>query len=116
MLVSCPALYAMHEGPQVLTDPEKRGRIFEAAVGSQLLQLPGDLYYWREKQKEVDFVYKYQGLIYAVEVKSGRRKISRGLNTFLEKYPKAHPVIVTPENFDGFSENPHKFLNTVAIK
>jgi len=116
MLVSCPALYAMHEGPQVLTDPEKRGRIFEAAVGSQLLQLPGDLYYWREKQKEVDFVYKYQGLIYAVEVKSGRRKISRGLNTFLEKYPKAHPVIVTPENFDGFFENPHKFLNTVAIK
>ena len=77
MLVSCPALYTMHEGPQVLADPEKRGRIFEVAVGAQLLQLPGDLYYWREKQKEVDFVYKYQGLLYAVEVKSGR-KLSRG--------------------------------------
>ena len=113
MLVSCPALYTMHEGPQVLADPEKRGRIFEGAVGTQLLQLPGDLYYWREKQKEVDFVYKYQGLIYAVEVKSGRRKLSQGLNVFMEKFPKACPVIITPENFAEFSENPRKFMDTI---
>jgi predicted AAA+ superfamily ATPase len=116
MLVSCPALYTMHEGPQVLADPEKRGRIFEAAVGTQLLQLPGDLYYWREKQKEVDFVYKYQGLIYAVEVKSGRRKLSRGLNAFMEKFPNAHPVIITPENFAQFSENSRNFLESIAVR
>jgi predicted AAA+ superfamily ATPase len=116
MLVSCPALYTMHEGPQVLADPEKRGRIFEAAVGTQLLQLPGDLYYWREKQKEVDFVYKYQGLIYAVEVKSGRRKLSRGLNAFMEKFPNAHPVIITPENFAQFSENSRNFLDSIAVR
>ena len=112
ILVSCPALYTMHEGPQVLTDLEKRGRIFEAAVGTQLLQLPGNLYYWREKQKEVDFIYKYQGLLYAVEVKSGRRKLSRGLNTFLDKFPQARPVIITPESFAVFSENPRKYLHT----
>jgi hypothetical protein len=116
MLVSCPALYTMHEGPQVLADPEKRGRIFEAAVGTQLLQLPGDLYYWREKQKEVDFVYKYQGLIYAVEVKSGRRKLSRGRNAFMEKFPNAHPVIITPENFAQFSENSRNFLDSIAVR
>ena len=116
MLVSCPALYTMHEGPQVLADPEKRGRIFEAAVGTQLLQLPGYLYYWREKQKEVDFVYKYQGLIYAVEVKSGRRKLSRGLNAFMEKFPNAHPVIITPENFAQFSENSRNFLESIAVR
>jgi predicted AAA+ superfamily ATPase len=105
----------MHEGPQVLADPEKRGRIFEAVVGSQLMQLPGDLYYWREKQKEVDFIYKYQGQLYAVEVKSGRRKFSEGLNDFLEKFPKSHPVIITPDNFARFSENPRKFLDAVNI-
>jgi len=104
----------MHEGPQVLNDPEKRGRIFEAAVGGQLLQLPGNLYYWREKLDEVDFVYSYQGQIYAVEVKSGRRKLSRGLNVFMNKYPKACPVIITPDNFAAFSENPRKFLDAVA--
>ena len=116
MLVSCPALYTMHEGPQVLSDPEKRGRLFETAVGTQLLQLPGDLYYWREKQKEVDFIYKYQGLLYAVEVKSGHRKLSQGLNIFLEKFPKARPVIITPDNFAEFSESPRKFLDTIALK
>ena len=106
----------MHEGPQVLADPEKRGRIFEVAVGARLLQLPGDLYYWREKQEEVDFIYKYQGLLYAVEVKSGRRKLSRGLDAFLVKFPKAHPVIISPENFAEFSANPRKVLYTIAIK
>ncbi|MGV8058067.1 MAG: ATP-binding protein [Smithellaceae bacterium] len=113
MLLACPALYTMHEGPRVLTDPEKKGRIFEAAVGARLLQLPGNLYYWREKQKEVDFIYEYQGMLYAVEVKSGRRKLSQGLNAFMEKFTKAHPVIITLENFTEFSENPRKFLDAV---
>lgn len=116
MLISCPALFAMHEGPQVLGDHEKRGRIFENAVGIRLLQLPGDLYYWREKQKEVDFIYKYRGQLYAVEVKSGRRKLSSGLDAFLEQFPKAHPVIVTMDNFAVFSENPRIFLDTVTMK
>ena len=115
MLISCPALYTMHEGPQVLADLEKRGRVFEAAVGARLLQLPGNLYYWREKQKEIDFVYKYQRMLYAIEVKSGRRKLSPGLDAFLEKYPKAHPVIILPENFAEFSENPRKFLDAITI-
>ena|GEM_PF-769944 len=114
ILISCPALYTMHEGPKVLDDPEKRGRIFEAAVGGQLLQLPGNLYYWREKLDEVDFVYSYQGQIYAVEVKSGRRKLSRGLNAFMKKYPKALPIIITPDNYAAFSEYSRKFLDTVA--
>lgn len=116
MLMSCPALFTMHEGPQVLDDHEKRGRIFENAVGIRLLQLPGELYYWREKQKEVDFIYTYQGRLYAIEVKSGRRKLSSGLNAFLERFPKAHPVIVTMDNFAVFSENPRIVLDTVSMK
>ncbi len=40
ILVSCPALYTMNEGPNALNDPEKRGRIFEAVVGVRLLQFP----------------------------------------------------------------------------
>jgi predicted AAA+ superfamily ATPase len=116
MLISCPALFTMHEGPQVLSETQKKGRIFENAVGIRLLQLPGDLYYWREKQKEVDFVYKYQGQLFAVEVKSGRNKLLAGLHTFLAQYPKAHPVIVTMDNFAVFSENPHNYLDTAAGK
>jgi len=55
-------------------------------------------------------------LLYAVEVKSGRRKLSRGLNTFIKKFPEARPVIVTPENFAVFSEKPRKFLDALANK
>jgi predicted AAA+ superfamily ATPase len=114
ILISCPALYTMNEAPNILTNPEKRGRIFEAAVGAQLVQLPGHLYYWREKHLEVDYIYQYRGMLYAIEVKSGRRKSSKGLEAFLEKFTSAKPVIITPDNFAVFSENPHSFLDTMA--
>jgi len=110
ILIACPALFAMNESPQVLSDSEKRGRIFENAVGAELRQLPGELFYWREKGLEVDFIYQYHGALYAVEVKSGRRKTSKGLSAFLQRFSAAYPVIITPENFSEFSENPHDFL------
>lgn len=110
ILISCPALYTMTEGPCVLDDPEKRGRVFELAVGAQLLQLPGELYYWREKNAEVDFVYRYQGKLYAIEVKSGRRKSARGLEAFMKQFVDAIPVIVSPDNYPLFSDDPKRFL------
>ena len=114
ILIACPSLYAMNEGPHILDDPEKRGRIFETAVGAQLQQLAGKLYYWREKNLEVDFVYKYRGTVYAIEVKSGRRKSSKGLDAFMERFPSAKPVIITPNNFPEFSESPHNYLDIVT--
>ena len=88
--------------------------MFELAVGADLLQLPGELFYWREKSAEVDFVVRYQGRLYAVEVKSGRKKSAKGLAAFMQQFPEAHPVIVTPDNFASLSENPKKFLETLA--
>lgn len=113
ILIACPALYTMTEGSHVLDDPEKRGRLFELAVGAQLLQLPGELYYWREKNAEVDFVYRYQGELYAVEVKSGRRRTAKGLDMFLKQFPDAHAIILTTDNFPAFSEAPLKFLQSL---
>ncbi|MDO9079882.1 MAG: DUF4143 domain-containing protein, partial [Desulfuromonadales bacterium] len=113
ILISCPALYTMTAGPWVLADPEQRGRVFELAVGAQLLQLPGELFYWREKNAEVDFVYRYQGWVYAIEVKSGRKKSTKGLEAFMKHFPEARPVILTPDNFTAFSEDAAKFLATL---
>lgn len=110
ILISCPALYTMTEGPRAFDDPDKRGRVFELAVGAQLLQLPGELFYWREKNAEVDFIYQYQGKLYAIEVKSGRRKSAKGLEAFMKHFPDACPVILTTDNFSLFSEDPRKFL------
>jgi predicted AAA+ superfamily ATPase len=104
----------MNKGPQVLTDPERRGRVFELAVGAQLMQLPGELLYWREKNAEVDFVYRYHGSLYAIEVKSGRRKSAKGFDVFLKQFPDAHPVILSPDNFTLFSADPLKFLSLMT--
>lgn len=113
ILAACPALYTMTAGPRALADPELRGRIFELAVGAELLQLPGELFYWREKNMEVDFVYRYQSTLYAIEVKSGRNKSARGLEAFVEQFPQARPVVVTPDNFEKLSEDPKMFLATL---
>ena len=114
ILAACPALYTMTAGPGAMANTEQRGRVFELAVGAELLQLPGELFYWREKSAEVDFVVRYQGKLYAVEVKSGRKKSAKGLAAFMQQFPEAHPVIVTPDNFASLSENPKKFLETLA--
>lgn len=107
---ACPALYTMTSGPAVLNDAEQRGRVFELAVGAELLQLPGELFYWREKNAEVDFVYRYQGRLYAVEVKSGRKKSTKGLEAFSKHFPEAIPAVITPDNFARLSESPQSFL------
>lgn len=115
MLPACPALYSMVAGVSVATDPEQRGRAFELAVGAELMQLPGNLYYWRERNDEVDFVYQYRDRLYAVEVKSGRKKSARGLEVFCSQVPKALRVIVTPDNFALFSQDPRSFMAQVGV-
>lgn len=110
MLPACPALYTMATGRVDGMDAGHRGRVFELAVGAQLSHLPGELFYWRERQAEVDYILKYRGRLFAVEVKSGRKKSARGLEAFLKKFPEACAMIVTPENFERFSESPAEFL------
>lgn len=110
ILPACPALHTMTAGPRALADLEQRGRVFELAVGTELLQLPGELFYWREKNAEVDFVYRHQGRLTAIEVKSGRKKSAKGLEAFMKHFPDAQPVIMTPDNFHLLSMDPMKFL------
>lgn len=62
------------------------GRRLEAYVGSQLIKLGGVVYYWQEGNYEVDFVYKNKsGRLFAIEVKSGRKKHSKSLAKLMEK-------------------------------
>lgn len=111
VLPGCPALYAM----TARKTPENKGRIFELAVGAELLQQPGELFYWRERNQEVDYVYQYRDSIYAIEVKSGEKKSAKGLDAFSKIEPSALRVIITPENFPEFSKNSRDFLRRIAI-
>jgi len=115
MLPACPALYTMASGKMNENDSERRGRVFELAVGAELIQFPGELFYWREKQAEVDFVFKSHGKLYAIEVKSGRKKSAKGLDAFVENFPNARRIVITPENFPQFSQERLAFLDKLAV-
>ena len=65
---------------QAKQDTDYWGRLLESAVGATLANgLKGkgiDLFYWSSRNREVDFVLCRRKLLMAIEVKSGRRKIS----------------------------------------
>mgnify|MGYP000007310264 CR=1 FL=1 len=96
-------------------DGKERGRAFELMVGAQLARVEADLYYWREKNDEVDFILKQGKNIWAIEVKSGRKKSEKGLMKFMQKFPKSKGVILTPENYSDFEQNPIGFLSSSSL-
>lgn len=62
----------------VRNDPESWGRLVESAIGSHLLHAAAsgecELFYWRDGDREVDFVLRSARRVVAIEVKSGRRR------------------------------------------
>ena len=63
-------------------------------MGAALCRTKGKLYYWRQGKFEVDFVLELEGKIYAIEVKSGRKRSYRGLEKFILKYPDTIPILI----------------------
>src|SRR6202034_2025574 len=61
---------------EALADREFRGRLIESAVAAHLANAAAagecELYYWRDRGQEVDFVVKAHSRLTAIEVKSGR--------------------------------------------
>jgi len=84
------------------TNPEWRGRVFESAVGAQLARFGGELSYWRDGDSEVDFIYELNGNIFAIEVKSGRKKSSQGMIQCLRRFKNIIPITITTENGERF--------------
>ncbi len=74
------------------------GHLIENAVGAHLLNhlegLPYSVYYWRKRGLEVDFIVKTPRKLWAVEVKSGKLKNTKGLSEFCKLYPDAKPFII----------------------
>ena len=105
ILPLCPALVQFSRSEAMPAE----GRLFELAVGMELMRLPGELSYWREGNAEVDYVYQESGQLFAIEVKSGRKRLS-GLETFLKQFKRAVPVIITPEHFVRLSCEGARFL------
>ncbi len=80
-------------------DPSRWGRVVESAIGAHLVNHAEDanmeVYYWRDANREVDFVLRHGRKVLALEVKSGRPRDRRsGLQAFLDANRSARPLLV----------------------
>jgi predicted AAA+ superfamily ATPase len=83
----------------VRADREFGGRLVESAVGAHLANAAAsgacDLFYWREQNREVDFVVRAGRTIVAIEVKSGRAPTAfAGLGAFTSAFRPTRTLIV----------------------
>ncbi|HXV60051.1 MAG TPA: ATP-binding protein [Vicinamibacteria bacterium] len=83
----------------VRRDGELWGRLVETAVGAHLVNgtvgSPIDVFYWRDRGREVDFILARGRKLVAMEVKSGRRSTHLpGLLKFGEAHPSSIKLLV----------------------
>lgn len=80
------------------TAPKEWGRWVESAVGAHILNQAEEhdykVYYWRDRDKEVDFVIENNRQCIAIEVKSGRRTTNAGLPEFVKRFNPTHSLVV----------------------
>ncbi len=89
------------------------GRVVESAVGGHLANAAAaglcDVFYWRERSHEVDFVVRVGKTVTAIEVKSGRAPDAfPGLAAFGAAYPRARKLLVGRDGIavEEFLERP----------
>ena len=79
-------------------DREHWGRLVETAVGAHLyagLDPGAELLYWRDRNREVDFVVEHGGGRTAIEVKSGRRRDGLpGMEAFEKSHGPARKLLI----------------------
>jgi uncharacterized protein len=75
---------------EIRKDHAAWGRIVESAVGSYLaneaMKNTISLYYWRERNDEVDFIIERGGKLIGIEVKSSFSRNQKGLVAFQKKF------------------------------
>jgi predicted AAA+ superfamily ATPase len=94
-------------------DREFWGRLVESAVGAHLANAAAagecTLHYWRDRDREVDFVAKAGRRITAIEVKSGRAPLAHpGTAAFAEAFKVHRTLLVGGDGVDlgDFLEQP----------
>ena len=83
---------------QAIMNRKDWGRIFESGIGAwivgQAFVHRFEVFYWRDRNDEVDFILRKKGSIIAIEVKSNAEKNTNGLDTFRDKFsPKAAFIV-----------------------
>lgn len=83
---------------QAIIDRKSWGRIFESNIGAYLVSQSFihhfDVFYWRERDFEVDYILRKNNTLIAIEVKSNAEKRTEGLEKFRQLFnPKSAFII-----------------------
>lgn len=91
-------VYSPFTFEQSILDRKTWGRLFESGIGAYLVSLAFvhrfEVFYWRERSEEVDFILRKKGSVVAVEVKSNAEKRTEGLERFRELFEPQTSFIV----------------------
>lgn len=91
-------IYTQTTPESALIDPKLWGMIFESGIGAyivnQAFKYRYEVYYWRERNDEVDFVIRKKNSIIAIEVKSNSERNTAGLDKFRELFNPKEAFIV----------------------
>lgn len=84
---------------QARADREFWGRLVESAIGAHLANAATDgaceLFYWRDRNREVDFVVRSGRAVTAIEIKSGRaRNAAPGMAAFANAFLPTRSLLV----------------------
>ncbi|MBI5047389.1 MAG: ATP-binding protein [Deltaproteobacteria bacterium] len=99
-----------------MTNRDFWGRLTETAVGAHLVNgtigTKAEVFYWRERGKEVDFVLRLGKTIAAIEVKSGRSKDTLvGMDAFSSIFKPQKKLLV-----GGSGISIEEFLSTAVME
>jgi predicted AAA+ superfamily ATPase len=101
---------------EIVQKPAEWGHIVESSVGAHLINHSISqnyaVYYWRERNSEVDFILERRGKIIAVEVKSNDSDSSKGLEVFKKKF---NPEKVYLINNRGLSWQEFLKINPIEL-
>lgn len=91
-------VYKSYDLDQAIMNRKEWGRIVESGVGAWLVSQAFvhrfEVFYWRDRNDEVDFILRKKGSVIAVEVKSNAEKSTHGLNTFREDFKPNTALII----------------------
>lgn len=96
------------------SSPEQWGRQVESAIGAHLVNTAKkgeiEIYYWRERDKEVNFVLRKGTKVIGIEVKSGGKAKISGVEAFRRAFKPEVVLFVGPQ---GLREE--EFLRTDPV-
>ena len=91
-------VYSLLTFEQAVMDRKSWGRIFESGIGAYLVSQAFihrfEVYYWRERNDEVDFILRKKGSVVAIEIKSNAEKRTDGLDKFRQLFKPQSSFIV----------------------